>query len=105
MPGYACRRSIWEDGILKDTEILDLYFARDEQAIAQTQSKYGTYCFSIAFHILHDQEDSDECVNDTWMRAWNSIPPNRPDHLNIFHHQKSFLGQIQEKEGHEARQR
>ena len=84
MPGYACRRSIWEDGILKDTEILDLYFARDEQAIAQTQSKYGTYCFSIAFHILHDQEDSDECVNDTWMRAWNSIPPNRPDHLNIF---------------------
>jgi RNA polymerase sigma-70 factor (ECF subfamily) len=84
LPGYACRRSIWEDGILKDTEILDLYFARDEQAIAQTQSKYGTYCFSIAFHILHDQEDSDECVNDTWMRAWNSIPPNRPDHLNIF---------------------
>ncbi|MBQ1849346.1 MAG: sigma-70 family RNA polymerase sigma factor [Lachnospiraceae bacterium] len=69
---------------MKDTEILDLYFARDEQAIAQTQSKYGTYCFSIAFHILHDQEDSDECVNDTWMRAWNSIPPNRPDHLNIF---------------------
>ena len=69
---------------MKDTEILDLYFDRDEQAIVQTQSKYGSYCFSIAFHILHDQEDSDECVNDTWMRAWNSIPPSRPEHLNIF---------------------
>jgi RNA polymerase sigma-70 factor (ECF subfamily) len=69
---------------LKDTEILDLYFDRNEQAIAETQNKYGTYCFSIAYHILHDQEDSDECVNDTWMRAWNSIPPNRPDYLNIF---------------------
>ena len=69
---------------MKDTEILDLYFDRNEQAIAETQSKYGTYCFSIAYHILHDQEDSDECVNDTWMRAWNSIPPNRPDYLNIF---------------------
>lgn len=69
---------------MKDTEILDLYFARDEQAIAETQSKFGSYCFSIAFHVLHDQEDADECVNDTWMRAWNSIPPNRPDRLNIF---------------------
>ncbi|MBP5281075.1 MAG: sigma-70 family RNA polymerase sigma factor [Lachnospiraceae bacterium] len=69
---------------MKDTEILDLYFDRNEQAIAETQTKYGSYCFSIAYHVLHDQEDSDECVNDTWMRAWNSIPPNRPDHLNIF---------------------
>ncbi|MBP5282804.1 MAG: sigma-70 family RNA polymerase sigma factor [Lachnospiraceae bacterium] len=69
---------------MKDTEILDLYFARDEQAIVETQTKYESYCFSIAYHVLHDQEDSDECVNDTWMRAWNSIPPNRPDHLNIF---------------------
>ena len=54
---------------MKDTEILDLYFDRNEQAITETQTKYGSYCFSIAFHILHDQEDSDECVNDTWMRA------------------------------------
>jgi len=78
------RRTLWEDGILKDTEILDLYFDRNEQAIAETQNKYGTYCFSIAYHILHDQEDSDECVNDTWMRAWNSIPPSRPEFFNIF---------------------
>lgn len=69
---------------MKDTEILDLYFERKEQAITETQNSYGKYCYSIAFHILHDNEDSDECVNDTWMRAWNSIPPNRPDHLNIF---------------------
>lgn len=69
---------------MKDTEILDLFFDRNEQAITETQSKYGSYCFSIAFHVLHDQEDADECVNDTWMRAWNSIPPNRPDHLNVF---------------------
>ena len=78
------RHARGRNGILKDTEILDLYFARKEQAIAETQTKYGNYCFSIAFHVLHDQEDSEECVNDTWMRAWNSIPPNRPDHLNIF---------------------
>lgn len=69
---------------MKDTEILDLYFGRNEQAIAETQTKYGNYCFSIAFRILHDQGDSDECVNDTWMKAWNSIPPNRPDHFNVF---------------------
>lgn len=75
---------MWEGLGLKDTEILDLYFDRNEQAIVETQTKYEHYCFSIAFNILHDQEDSDECVNDTWMRAWNSIPPNRPDYLNIF---------------------
>ena len=69
---------------MKDAEILDLYFDRNEQAIAETQMKYGNYCFSIAFNVLHDQEDADECVNDTWMRAWDSIPPNRPDHFNIF---------------------
>lgn len=81
LPSVAKRR---EDTGLKDAEILDLYFARNEQAIAETQKSYGTYCFSIAFHVLHDQEDSDECVNDTWMRAWNSIPPNRPEHLNLY---------------------
>lgn len=69
---------------MKDSEILDLYFGRKEEAIAETQKSYGNYCYSIAFHILHDNEDSDECVNDTWMRAWNSIPPSRPDHLNIY---------------------
>lgn len=69
---------------MKDTEILDLYWARDERAIQETQAAYGNYCYSIAWHILYDREDSDECVNDTWLRAWNSIPPNRPGRLALF---------------------
>ena len=69
---------------MKDTEILDLYWARNECAITETQAAYGKYCYSIAFHILHGKEDSEECVNDTWMRAWNSIPPARPDRLSLF---------------------
>lgn len=69
---------------MKDTEILNLYWERNEQAIAESERSYGRYCHSIAFHILHDREDSDECVNDTWLRAWNVIPPKRPDKLSIF---------------------
>lgn len=70
--------------MLKDTEIIELYFQRDERAITETQIGYGKYCYSIAYHILHTKEDSDECVNDTYLRAWNSIPPNRPNHLSLF---------------------
>lgn len=69
---------------LKDTEILDLYWARDEQAITETQKAYGKYCYSIAWNILFCREDSDECVNDTWLRAWNAIPPKRPSRLELF---------------------
>lgn len=69
---------------MKDTDILDLYWERNEQAIMETQHSYGRYCHSIAFHILHDREDSDECVNDTWLRAWYAIPPKRPERLAIF---------------------
>lgn len=69
---------------MKDAEILDLYWARDERAIAETQSAYGNYCYSIAWHILHTREDSDECVNDTWLRAWNAIPPGRPGRFALF---------------------
>ena len=69
---------------MKDTEILDLYFDRNEQAIVETQTKYEHYCFSIAFNILHEKEDSDECVNDTWMTAWNTIPPKEPCFLGAF---------------------
>ncbi len=67
-----------------DTEILDLYWARNEMAIAETQAVYGSYCYSIAWRILYNKEDSDECVNDTWLRAWNAIPPNRPCRLAVF---------------------
>lgn len=69
---------------MKDTQILDLYWARDEQAITETQRSYGSYCHSIAFRILYDREDADECVNDTWLRAWNAIPPERPKRLSLF---------------------
>ncbi|MCM1027938.1 MAG: sigma-70 family RNA polymerase sigma factor [Roseburia sp.] len=69
---------------MKDTEIIDLYWARDERAIGETQERYGGYCYSIAWHILYDKGDADECVNDTWLRAWNSIPPNRPGKLALF---------------------
>lgn len=70
--------------VMKDAEILDLYWERNERAIEETQKSYGNYCYSIAFHILHIREDSEECVNDTWLRAWKSIPPNRPNHLSLF---------------------
>lgn len=69
---------------MKDTEILDLYWKRDEHAIAETQKSYGNYCYSIAYHILRAKEDSEECVNDTWLRAWNAIPPSRPQRLSLF---------------------
>lgn len=69
---------------MNDTEILDLYWERSKRAISETQKSYGSYCYSIAFHILHTKEDSEECVNDTWLRAWNAIPPNRPGRLSLF---------------------
>lgn len=69
---------------MRDTEIIRLYWDRNEQAIAESEKSYGNYCYSIAFHILHDREDSDECVNDTWFRAWNAIPPKRPNRLALF---------------------
>ena len=69
---------------MQDHEIIDLYFARNEQAIAQSANKYGGYCTSIAQNILRNMQDAEECVNDTWLRAWNSIPPVRPDHLQLY---------------------
>lgn len=69
---------------MKDEEIVALYFARNEDAIAQTREKYGWYCSSIAYHILCSIEDSEECVSDTWLRTWNSIPPKRPDRLQPY---------------------
>ena len=69
---------------MRDTEIIDLYWERKETAIAESQKSYGNYCYSIAWNILHAREDSEECVNDTWLRAWNAIPPTRPQRLGIF---------------------
>ena len=69
---------------MDDNRIIELYWARNEDAIAQTEEKYGAYLAKIAFNILCDREDSDECVNDTYLRAWNSIPPQKPDLLRLY---------------------
>ena len=63
---------------MEDSKIVDLYWERSENAIAETDKKYRNYCYYIAFHILHNQEDSDECVNDTYLNAWNAMPTQRP---------------------------
>ena len=73
---------------MDDKGIIDLYFDRSEKAISETAVKYGKYCFSIAFNILTDKEDSEESVNDTWLAAWNNIPPRVPAILS------TFLGKI-----------
>lgn len=69
---------------MEDKTILDLYFARDELAITETDRKYGGYCYSVANRILCNQEDSEETVSDTYWHAWNSIPPYRPSFLKMF---------------------
>ena len=69
---------------MEDSQIIELYWQRNERALSETQTKYGHYCFSIANGILHDAQDAQECVNDTYIGAWNAIPPHRPNALSIF---------------------
>ena len=73
---------------MKDNEIINLYWSRDEAAITATADTYGNYCYSIAYNILSNNEDAEECVNDTWLNAWKSIPPHRPNRLS------TYLGKI-----------
>lgn len=73
---------------MKDTEIIELYWNRDESAISATADVYGNYCYSIAYNILQCNEDAQECVNDTYWKAWQSIPPQRPSRL------VTYLGKI-----------
>lgn len=73
---------------MDDSQILELYRARSENAIAETANKYGKYCHYIARNILHDNEESEECVNDTYLKAWENIPPQAPKQLG------TFLGKI-----------
>ena len=75
---------IQEEQIMEDKAILDLYFARDELAITETDRKYGGYCYSIANRILCSPEDSEETVSDTYWQTWNVIPPQRPNFLKLF---------------------
>ena len=73
---------------MEDEKIVDLYWERSENALEETDIKYGKYCYRIAYNILYSNEDSEECVNDTYLKAWNAIPPQRPQRLS------SFLGRI-----------
>ena len=73
---------------MEDKQIVDLFWARSENAISETANKDGKYCHYIAYNILHNNEDSEECVNDTYMNAWRSMPSHRPNRLS------TFLGKI-----------
>lgn len=73
---------------MEDSSIVSLYMARDERAIEETAGKYGCYCRSIAQRILGNREDAQECVNQAYLAAWNSIPPNQPTYLS------TYLGKI-----------
>ena len=73
---------------MEDKEIVALYWKRDERAISETSKKYGAYCYAIACNILSSPEDAEESVNDTWVGAWESMPPHKPDALS------AFLGKI-----------
>ena len=73
---------------MEDEKIVNLYLERSETAISETQKKYGRYCFTVAYNVLYSKEDAEECVNDTFEKAWNSIPPQKP---RIF---SAFLGAI-----------
>lgn len=74
--------------MMEDNKILDLFWARSENAVTETAAKYGRYCTGISMQILHSTLDAEECVNDTWLHAWNSIPPSRPNIL------QAYLGKI-----------
>ena len=69
---------------MEDERIIDLYWARSQQAVAESEAKYGAYCRAVARNILARAEDAEECVNDTWLRAWNAMPPQRPKVLQAF---------------------
>ena len=73
---------------MEDREIVKLYFDRNERAIIETSEKYGRYCSHIAMNILHNRSDAEECVNDTYLKTWNAIPPHKPSVLS------TFLGKI-----------
>ena len=73
---------------MKDHDIVNLYWQRSEEAIPETQRVYGPYCHTVAYNLLRSAEDAEESVNDTWLAAWNAIPPARPNSL------KAFLGKL-----------
>ncbi len=75
-------------GVLSVEQIIDLYFAREERAIAETDKKYCEYLHTVAYNILANEQDAEECLQDTYLRTWDAIPPERP---SVFH---AFLAKI-----------
>ncbi len=73
---------------MNDSQIVNMYWERNEKAVEETQKKYGSFCYSVAYSILCNEEDAKESVNDTYFDAWNSIPPHKPSVLS------AFLGKI-----------
>ena len=73
---------------MTDQDIVNLYWQRSERAIPETAGNYGTYCHTVAYNLLRNTEDAEESVNDTWLAAWNAMPPSRPNSL------KAFLGKL-----------
>lgn len=69
---------------MDDRQIIELYWQRNADAVSETAKKYGAFCFTIAKNILHNTQDAEECVNDTWLRAWNAMPPQKPGVLRLF---------------------
>ncbi len=69
---------------MEDQQIIEMYLQRNENAVVHTERKYTKYCRTIANHILHIPEDADEAINETWLAAWNSIPPHIPECLQTF---------------------
>lgn len=79
---------------MTDQQLIDLYFARDERAVAETKEKYGAWCAAIAWRLLRDSRDVEECLSDCALAVWNAIPPQRPEHF------KGWLGAIVRNRGH-----
>ena len=73
-----------ECAIMSDEQIIELYWERDEQAIKETDAKYKSFLLSVAYNIVYDKGESEECLNDTYLDVWNSIPPSRPTVLKAF---------------------
>ena len=84
-------KSMTQQNLPEDQQIVRLFFQRSEKAITYTRQKYGSLCISVARRILSDPRDAEECVNDTYLHAWNAIPPEKPDSL------KAFLARITRK--------
>lgn len=73
---------------MEDRQIIGLYWVRDQRAVDESRRKYGTFCTRLSENILSSREDAEECVSDTWLRAWDTIPPEKPESL------RAYLGRI-----------